>query len=81
MTKNEPQTIEMLDALTALEAMERMAEGASVDEAIKAALKTKADVDADPWHLERDGGKRIVAEVAQMRARAKQRHPSIAHRL
>ena len=81
MTSNEPRTIEMLDALTALEAMERMAEGYTVEQAIAAALKTKEAVDADPWHLEANGGARIIAETAALRQRLKTNHASIAGRL
>lgn len=61
------------DYLTGLEAMERIADGETVDQAIRNALAVKAKCDADPWHLApgRAVTDRLVAEAYRAAARVR----------
>ena len=70
--KNAQQIIPTYDALTALEIMERMAEGESLEMATKRALAIKAAVEADPWHMEEGGSERLRDEVARAAVRLAQ---------
>jgi hypothetical protein len=69
---NPIETIPTYDALTALEIMERMAEGESLEKATERALAIKAAVEADPWHLEEGGKERLAEEVARAGTRLAQ---------
>lgn len=66
MNNSGAMVVEMLDANTALMAMDDIAEGWSVADAIANALKVRAAVDADPWHLDPANGGRLQAETVAM---------------
>ena len=70
--KNSIEIIPTYDALTALEIMERMAEGESLEKATERALAIKAAVEADQWHLEPGGKARLADEVARAGVRLAQ---------